>query len=191
MGENNTIQSISSEFVRTIQDVSQYLTHQRALGNGEFTLSPKSLETINAWGKPRATPVAFRFQGPENARLFFVDSDGVFFAGESGALLVKILAAMGMTPESVFICNAVDADSLHTRIQKNRPKIVIALGQRAGQLLLNLTISLEQFQGKFHSCNGIQVMPTFHPVALLAQPGLKRKVWEDMQQVMQAAGLSQ
>lgn len=191
MGENNTIQSISSEFVKTIQDVSQYISHQRQLGNGEFTVSQKSVETINAWGKPRATPAVFRFQGPENARLFFVDSEGLFFAGESGGLLVKILAAMGMTPESVFICNASDANSLHARLQKNRPKIVITLGQRAGQLLLNLTIPLEQFQGKLHSCHGIQVMSTFHPIALLEQPGLKRKVWEDMQQVMQVAGLSQ
>jgi len=191
MGENNTIQSISSEFIKTIQDVSQYIAHQRALGNGKFSFSPNSLETVNSWGKLKATPVAFRFQGPENARLLFVDSEGLFFAGESGGLLVKILAAMGVTPESVFICNAVDANSLHTRVQKNRPKIVIALGQRAGHLLLNLTIPLEQFQGKFHSCHGIQVMPTFHPTALLAQPGLKRKVWEDMQQVMQAAGLAQ
>lgn len=190
MGENNTIQSISSEFIRTIQDVSQYIAHQRQLGNGETTLTQNSLETINAWGKSRATPADFRFQGPENARLFFVDSDGLFFTGESGALLVKILAAMGMTPESVFICNPSDAKTLHTRIQKNSPKIVITLGQRAGQLLLNLTCPLEQFQGKFHSCDGIQVMPTFHPKALLAKPGLKRKVWEDMQQVMQAAGLS-
>ena len=190
MGENNTIQSISSEFIRTIQDVSQYIAHQRQLGNGETTLTQNSLETINAWGKSRVTPADFRFQGPENARLFFVDSDGLFFTGESGALLVKILAAMGMTPESVFICNPSDAKTLHTRIQKNSPKIVITLGQRAGQLLLNLTCPLEQFQGKFHSCDGIQVMPTFHPKALLAKPGLKRKVWEDMQQVMQAAGLS-
>ena len=65
MGENNTIQSISSEFVKTIQDVSQYISHQRQLGNGEFTLSQKSVETINAWGKPRVPPAVFRFQGPE------------------------------------------------------------------------------------------------------------------------------
>lgn len=189
MGETNTIQFISSEFIRTIQDVSQYIAHQRALGNGDIIFSPKSLDTIHAWGKPKAIPAAFRFQGPENARLFLVDSEGSFFAGESGGLLVKILAAMGENPESVFICNASDGNSLHTRIQKNRPKIVITLGPRAGQVLLNLTVPLEQFQGKFHSCHGIQVMPTFHPKALLAQPGLKRKVWEDMQQVMQAAGL--
>ena len=190
MGENNTIQFISSEFIRTVQDVSQYLSHQMVLGNGDFNFSKKSRDTINGWGKPRVIPPVFRFQGPENAALFFVDSEEAFFNGASGGLLVKILTAMGMTPETVFICNAVDADALHALIKKNHPKMVITLGVLAGQRLLNLDFPLEQFQGRFHSCHGIQVMPTFHPSALLVQPGLKRKVWDDMQQVMQATGLS-
>jgi len=191
MGENNTIQSVSSGFIRTIQDLSQYISHQKALGNTDFLLSQVTQEKINRWGRPRKKASTFFFQGSEHASMFFVDSEGSFFNGESGALLVKILNAMKMTPESVFICNASDLSSIHARIKNNHPKILITLGQRAGQLLLNLTSPLEQFQGKFHSYNGVQVMPTFHPSTLLEQPGLKRKVWEDMQQVMQVLGLSQ
>ncbi|MCP4719939.1 MAG: uracil-DNA glycosylase [Desulfobacteraceae bacterium] len=191
MGENNTIQSVSSGFIRTIQDLSQYISHQKVLGNSDFILSRVNQEKINRWGRPGKKAPAFFSQGPENASMFFVDSEGSFFNGESGALLVKILNAMKMTPESVFICNASDLSSIHARIKKIRPKMLITLGQRAGQLLLNLSSSLEQFQGKFHSYNGVQVMPTFHPSTLLEQPGLKRKVWEDMQQVMQVSGLSQ
>ncbi len=190
MEENNTIQSVSLEFLRTIQDFSQYISHQKALGNTDFNLSRDSRETMKRWGNPGKKGRGFVFQGPANAPAFFVDSEGSFFKGESGGLLVKILNAMGLNPESVFICNATSSASIHARIKKNNPKIIITLGQRAGQLLLNLTSPLEQFRGKFHSHDGVRVMPTLHPMALLQQPGLKRKVWEDMQQVMQLLGLS-
>ncbi|MBA3013146.1 MAG: hypothetical protein FP812_23335 [Desulfobacula sp.] len=141
-------------------------------------------------GKTPPKISAFFFQGPLDAPLFFVDSEGSFFNGEAGALFVKILGAMKLGPESIFVCNATDARSLHDQIKINKPAIVITLGQKAGQLLLNLEFPLEHFQGKFHFHEGIRVMPTFHPSTLLEQPGLKRKVWEDMQQVMSQAGLS-
>ncbi|MBU0971422.1 MAG: uracil-DNA glycosylase [Proteobacteria bacterium] len=189
MGENNTIQSISLAFIRTIQDVSQYVSHQRALGNTALKISAPCRATMDAWGKPKKNP-AFFFQGPTDAPLFFVDSEGSFFNGEAGALFVKILGAMKLGPESIFVCNAIDARSIHDRIKINQPAIVITLGQKAGQLLLNLESPIEHFQGKFFSHEGIRVMPTFHPSTLLEQPGLKRKVWEDMQQVMKQAGLS-
>ncbi len=189
MGENTTIQSVSLEFIRTIQDLSQYIAHQNALGNTEFPLSQESQKMMETWGTPSKQAVSFLFQGPKNADLFFVDSEGSFFKGKRGALLGKILNAMHLTPESVFICNASDAASIHTLIKQTAPKMLITLGPRAGHLLLNITSPMEQFQGKLHTYNGISVMPTFHPSALLAQPGLKRKVWEDMQQVMQLSGL--
>ncbi|RLB93753.1 MAG: hypothetical protein DRH26_03085 [Deltaproteobacteria bacterium] len=189
MGENTTIQSVSLEFIRTIQDLSQYIAHQNALGNTEFPLSQESHKMMETWGTPSKQAVSFLFQGPKNADLFFVDSEGSFFKGKRGALLGKILNAMHLTPESVFICNASDAASIHTLIKQTAPKMLITLGPRAGHLLLNITSPMEQFQGKLHTYNGISVMPTFHPSALLAQPGLKRKVWEDMQQVMQLSGL--
>lgn len=190
MGEKNTIQSVSLEFIRTIQDFSQYLSYQKGLGNTNFTLSKQGLERLNGLGKPRKEEIGFSCQGPENADLFFVDSEGSFFKGESGGLLVKILNAMKLTPESVFICNATDAGAIHARIKKHSPKILISLGQGAGQLLLNITSPVEQFRGKIHLFHGIPVMPTFHPSVLLEQPALKRRVWEDMQEVMKRAGLS-
>lgn len=189
MGKTNTIQTVSSEFIRTIQDFSQYISHQTALGNTDLTLSQTSQNTMDRWGRPGKKTAPFFFQGPKNADLFFIDSEGSFFKGKRGGLLAKILAAMQLTPESVLICNVSDAASIHTKIKQTKPKILITLGQEAGRLLLNITSPMEQFQGKFHTYNGIQVMPTLHPSALLAQPGLKRKVWEDMQQVMRLPGL--
>ena len=187
--EKHTIQSISREFANTIQGFSQYISHQKALGNMDLKLSGPALEKMNTWGLPREKILPFFFQGLENARFFFVDSEGIFFTGKSGALFVKILKAMQLTPASISICNAPDRVSIHDCIQKNQPRIIVTLGQRAGQLLSGIQAPLESFQGKFHSYKGIQVMPTFHPVTLLDQPGLKRLVWEDMQQVMKMAGL--
>lgn len=189
MGEIDTIQSVASEFIRTIQDFSQYIAHQTALGNTGFTLSQTSQNTMDSWGKPGKKAVSFLFQGPKNADLFFIDSEGSFFNGKRGGLLAKILNAMHLTPESVFICNASDAASIHAKIKQTAPKILITLGPQAGHLLLNITSPMEEFQGKFQPYNKISVMPTYHPSALLAQPVLKRKVWEDMQQVMQLSGL--
>ena len=190
MGKINTIELVSSEFIRTLQDFSQFISHQAALGNTDLTLSQESQDTMDRWGRPREKAVPFLFQGPKNPDLFFVDSEGSFFNGKRGELLGKILNAMHVTPESVFICNASDAASIHTKIKQTAPKILVTLGPQAGQLLLNITSPMEQFQGKLHTYNGISVMPTLHPSALLAQPVLKRKVWEDMQQVMQLTGLS-
>ncbi|OQY49550.1 MAG: hypothetical protein B6230_07915 [Desulfobacteraceae bacterium 4572_89] len=194
--EKHTIQSISRDFVNTINDFSQYISHQKELGNTDLDISGSTLEKVNAWGLPRKKvpppekPRPFFFQGLEKARVLFVDSEGSFFNGESGALFLKILKAMDMKPQSISICNAPDRAAIHGCIKKNQPQIIVTLGQRAGQLLLNHKVPLESFQGKFHFHNGIQVMPTFHPLTLLEQPGLKRKVWEDMQQVMKAAGIS-
>jgi DNA polymerase len=189
MGKNTTIQSVSSEFVRTLEDLSQYLSHQMALGNTDLILSREGQNTMDTWGKPSKPSRPFLFQGPQNADLFFIDSEGSFFKGKRGELLGKILAAMHITPESVFICNASDKAAIHTKIQQTAPRVLITLGQQAGQLLLNTPFPIDQFQGKFHTYDGISVMPTFHPSALLEQPGLKRKVWEDMQQVMHLLGI--
>jgi DNA polymerase len=189
MGKINTIQSVASEFIRTTQDFSQYISHQAALGNASFNLSQASQDTMDRWGRPRKKAIPFLFQGPKNPDLFFVDSEGSFFNGKRGELLGKILNAMHLTPESVFICNASDAASIHTKIQQTTPKILITLGPQAGHLLLNINSPMEQFQGKLYTYKGISVMPTYHPSVLLSQPVLKRKVWEDMQQVMQLLGL--
>jgi uracil-DNA glycosylase len=188
MGKNTTIQSVSWEFVRTLEDLSQYLSHQMALGNTDLILSREGQNTMDNWGRPSKPSRPFLFQGPKNADLFFIDSEGSFFKGKRGELLGKILAAMHTTPESVFICNASDKMSMQTKIQQTAPRVLITLGQQAGQLLLNTSSPINQFQGKLHTYDGIPVMPTFHPSVLLEQPVLKRKVWEDMQQVMHLLG---
>ena len=113
--------------------------------------------------------------------MFILDSTAGFFKGDSGILLVKILAAMDLVPESVFICNAADLKSVHDKISNISPEVIITLGSRAARLLLDSGKSLEACRGRFHDYHGIKLMPTLHPALLLKQPSLKREVWEDMQ----------
>ena len=103
-------------------------------------------------------------------------------------MLIKILAAMKLTTDSVFICNADNPESVNAKIKIILPKVIITLGEKAGQSLLKIQQPLEKFQGRFHEYYGIKVMPTFHPSLLLKKPEFKRQVWEDMQQVMEHAG---
>lgn len=185
--------AIKTGLIRVINDFSQYLSFQKQAGNTVLGISKESETLINKWGnKPRVqerVKELFFFEGPENATVFIIDSDGGFFKGGSGELLTKILKAMNLSPEAVFICNADNTRSVHQKIKAVSPKVIITLGTKAGLSLLNTNHPLEQFRGKFHEIHGIKVMPTFHPSLLLKHPEYKRQVWEDMKLVMDYAGL--
>lgn len=184
----NAPDSIQIKIVQVIKDFSQYLLHQKQTGNTLLGLSKESKVLINNWGT-RTRPQNFFFEGPENANIFIMDSETSFFKGKSGALLIKILCAMKLSSDSVFICNSDDLESVRAKIKIISPGVIITLGTKAGQTLLNIKRPLEQFRGKFYEYNGIKVMPTFHPSLLLKQPEYKRQVWEDMKLVMENAGL--
>jgi len=184
--------STKIKIIQVIKDFSQYLVHQKQIGNTFLTLSEESEARINNWGNNWGTKSSsqnFFFEGPQNATIFIIDSDTGFFKGESGQLLIKILSAMKLASDCVFICNADDLELVHEKIKTISPKIIITLGTKAGQALLQIKLPLEQFRGKFYEYNGIKVMPTFHPSMLLKHPEYKRQVWEDMKRVMENAGL--
>ncbi len=181
--------SIEAEFTRVIKDFSQYLSLQKQIGNTCLGISEKSEDQINKWGIKTQSRDLFLFQGSENVAVFIIDSEGSFFKGESGKLLARILSAMNLSSDSVFICNAGDFRSVYKKIKIISPKVIITLGTKAAQSLLNIRQPLEQFRGKFHEYHGIKVLPTFHPSRLLKQPQFKRQVWEDMKLVMEFAGL--
>ena len=185
-----TLGSITKTFLNTIQDLSQYLSHQKALGNSDFVIPKTTLSTLNKWGTASWHSHAFSCKGPAGAKIMIIDSEGSFFEGESGGLLKKILGAMKMKPSAVHITNAVDLAPINKRLLEHPPLVMITLGEKAGQLILGTDQKVEMFRGKFFTHKNIQVMPTFHPVSLLDQPQLKRQVWEDMQLVMKQAGLA-
>ncbi len=185
----HTARSLAKEFIRTVEDLSQYLSVQKGLGNNEFQLSETAQQTIEKWGTPAWFCHGFSAQGPATAAIMIVDSLGSFFEGPSGDLLTKILKAMHLTPGQVYICNTSDQDRIREHVRNQQPKAIIALGEKAACLLLNSKDSLGAMRGKFHTYIDTPLMATHHPVALLENPGLKRQAWDDMQLVMKQAGL--
>ena len=134
------------------------------------------------------------------------DKRGEPFVGKAGQLLTKIIEAMGLTRENVYIANIVKCrppqnrtpmiDEVETcypflrrQIAAVNPKIIVALGSPASQALLSVSIPISRLRGNFYKFGERQVMPTFHPAYLLRNPSEKRAVWDDMKKVMAALGL--
>ena len=129
------------------------------------------------------------------------DEQGIPFVGEAGQLLEKILIAMHLSREEVYICNVIKCRPpgnrdpqgdeiaacepfLKQQLALIQPEIIITLGRFAAQTLLQTTAPIGKLRGRWHEYQGIPLMPTFHPAYLLRNQAGKRPVWEDMQQVM-------
>ena len=186
---NTKIQNLETEFLHTLDALSQFLEQQSRLGNTFPSLSEDSLDTIEKWGTKAWYSHGFSAQGPKNAQVMIVDSNGNFYDGSGGNLLVKILKAMHLTPSQVYICNTVDVNRIQSHIVNYNPHAIITLGKKAGNLLLQNNLSLTDFRGQFFEIKNVPVMPTFHPSDLIENPSLKRQVWDDMQKVMARIGL--
>jgi uracil-DNA glycosylase family 4 len=162
-------------------------------------------------------------QGDPAARVVFVgeapgfeeDRQGLAFVGRAGQLLTRMIAAMGLTREEVFICNilkcrppenrtpaadeiAACSPYLHEQLAIIEPEVIVALGTPAAQTLLETRDSMARLRGRFHEYylggmamggRSIPVMPTYHPAYLLRSPNEKGKAWEDLQKVMTLLGL--
>jgi len=152
--------------------------------------------------------------GNTKARLVFVgegpgrdeDMQGKPFVGRSGKLLTKIIEAMGLKREDVYICNVVkcrppdnrtpEPDEMSTceqflfkQIRFIKPEVIVCLGATAAKSVLKTKDSLGSLRGKFHMYSGTKLMVTYHPAALLRNPNFKKPAWEDMQVVMKELGL--
>jgi DNA polymerase len=125
------------------------------------------------------------------------DETGRPFVGQAGQLLTKILAAIDLTREQVFICNVlkhrppgnrnprpeeVEACSpyLIRQLELIKPKVIVAFGTFAAQTLLQSKTPLGQLRGLVHRYHGIPLIVTYHPAALLRNPAWKRPTWEDV-----------
>jgi DNA polymerase len=125
------------------------------------------------------------------------DETGRPFVGQAGQLLTKILGAIDLTREQVFICNVlkhrppgnrnprpeeVEACSpyLIRQLELIKPKVIVAFGTFAAQTLLNTKTPIGQLRGFVHKYHGIPLVVTYHPAALLRNPAWKRPTWEDV-----------
>ena len=175
--------------VQTLNALSQFLKFQKSLGNQSMTLGADAFQLIETWGTPSWPPPPFVAQGPEDARIVIVDSEGTFFDGASGSLLVKMLGAMHLSSTDVYICNTADKASLTRHIVAHKPSVVVALGEKASRMMKGTDEPLAKIRGHFFKCHGVSVMATHHPSVLVKIPALKRQTWEDLKQVMAFTGL--
>ena len=169
----------------------------------------------------RRTQVVFG-TGNREADLLFVgeapgadeDAEGEPFVGRAGGLLTKILEAMGLTRNDIFIANVLKCRPdmppgepgnrkprpeematclpwLAAQIELLRPKAIVALGATAAEGLLGQTGLMRDLRGKWFQYGGVPALVTYHPAYLLHNASLteKRKVWEDMMLVMEKMGL--
>ncbi|RMH71315.1 MAG: uracil-DNA glycosylase [Gemmatimonadetes bacterium] len=126
------------------------------------------------------------------------DLKGEPFVGRAGQLLDKILAAIHLHRNDVYILNVLKCRPpgnrdplpeereacrplLEAQLALIKPKVICALGRQAAQALLKTNQSLGKLRGQFHDFNGIPLMVTYHPAALLRNPHWKRPTWDDMQ----------
>jgi DNA polymerase len=131
------------------------------------------------------------------------DIQGRPFVGRAGQLLTRIIAAMGLKRDDVYICNilkcrppgnrnprpeeiAACEPFLIRQLEAINPRVICALGTVAARTLLKTDVPITVLRGKFHSYHGIQLMPTYHPAYLLRNAGAKKQVWEDVQKIMKA-----
>ena len=154
-------------------------------------------------------------EGNPNARLVFVgegpgfeeDRSGRPFVGPAGQLLTKIIAAMKLDRQDVYICNVIkcrppnnrnpQADEISTcrpflerQIAAIAPVVICTLGTFAAQTLLDSSTPISKLRGQFHDFDGIPLMPTYHPAFLLRNPDRKRDVWEDIKKIMVLLNIS-
>jgi uracil-DNA glycosylase family 4 len=143
--------------------------------------------------------------GDANADLMFVgeapgadeDVQGVPFVGRAGQLLTKIIEAIGLTREQVYIANVIkcrppenrnpEPDEVDTcepflfqQIDTIKPKVIVALGTFAARALLRTLDPISRLRGRVYDYRGAKLIPTFHPAYLLRNPSSKREVWADM-----------
>lgn len=158
-------------------------------------------------------------RGSADARLVFVgegpgeqeDRLGRPFVGPAGQLLDKVIAAMGLTPDEVYIANVVKcrppgnrapiepemqacAAFLIEQLGCVNPEVIVALGKTATGFLLRSPVALTTLRGRWHSYEGVAVMPTWHPSYVLRNEGnrndtSRRELWNDMKLVLERLGL--
>ncbi len=158
-------------------------------------LSGSRKKTVFGAGNPRAD-VVFIGEAPGRDE----DLQGEPFVGPSGQLLTRILGAIGFAREDVFICNILKCrppnnrdpqpqEVVHCEPHLKRqlailqPRVICCLGRVAAQTLLKTDLSLGKLRRTVHFYEGVPVMATFHPAALLRNPGWKRDTWEDVRKL--------
>ena len=214
-------------------DFRQYLEYMKGLGYRRVVLSEDSMRILDSWGKGivgesldairkdlgdcrRCKLGGGRKQivfgaGDPKAKLVLVgeapgfeeDVQGIPFVGKAGQLLTKMLQAIHLSRDEVYICNILkcrpprnrnpEADEiaacirfLERQIRAISPRLICTLGTFAAQTLLKTNQPISKLRGQFYTYEEVPLLPTYHPAFLLRNPGRKREAWDDMQKLQEA-----
>jgi len=157
--------------------------------------------TVPGEGNADSPDILFIGEGPGADE----DAQGRPFVGKAGQLLTKMIEAMGYEREQVFIANVVKCRPpgnrtplpeemekcmpyLRQQIRLIKPMVIVGLGATAIKGLLGKTAGITRLRGTWQDCEGIKLMPTFHPSYLLRDPSKKKVVWQDLQLVLKELG---
>ncbi len=225
--------NVSRDLCEIGQDLQGYLQYLKQLGYKGVPLSEASVKILEQGNKGEEAEtlemirkdlgdcrrcrlhkgrkhIVFGAGNPQ-ARLVLVgegpgyeeDMHGLPFVGQAGQLLTKILKAIHLRREDVYIGNIIKCRPpgnrnpepeeiaaclpfLQRQIRAIRPRLICALGTFAAQTLLQTHTPISRLRGHFHTYEDILLLPTYHPAFLLRNPAKKRDVWEDMQKLQEA-----
>ncbi len=208
MNLSNSKAAMGHEFLELIKGAKAYLMFRQGINACDLDLSRQSLEIVRSWDPaartagprvPKGGVPGLRGEGDPHAALFIVIEQrqrGLSpYAGDAGELFIKILAAIDLTRETVYI-TALPAsgpmvgalERIKREISLVKPVVVCTLGGRAAQAMLGRKEPLQELRGRFHDFNSIPLMPTFHPATLIRDAARKRPVWEDMKMIKARLG---
>ncbi len=187
--------SVSPETAAELEKITK-----RIAGCKRCSLCQERTNTVPGQGS-QSPEIAFVGEGPGADE----DAQGLAFVGRAGKLLTKMIQAMGLTREEVWIGNIVKCRPpgnraplpdemeeclpyLKEQLALLQPKVIVCLGATAVKGLLETKIGITKLRGNWMSFEGIDVMPTFHPAYLLRNPPTKKEAWEDLQEVLRHLG---
>lgn len=192
---SETNQIIKSNFLASEKDQKLIEISLRISNCTKCSLACTRLNTIPGQGNSNTEIIFLGEAGGEEE-----DKTGQAFVGRSGKLLTKMIEAMGLTREQVFICNILKCRPPNNRTPTSeeietclpylveqlnviKPKLIVALGKTAaiGLGILKPTDALGPARGKIHSWEGIPVIVTYHPSYLLRNQEAKALSWLDLQ----------
>ena len=194
------VESVSAPAVGEDREALLAPIRQRVAVCTSCPLHSGRTNTVFGVGDPHAS-LMFVGEGPG----YDEDRQGEPFVGKAGTLLNRMIRAMGFEREQVYIANVVKCRPpgnrapepeeicacrgyLEQQIAIVKPQVIVALGATAARALLGGVLSMARMRARFHDHRGVAVMPTYHPAYLLRNPEEKRKVWDDLQQVMSRLG---
>lgn len=225
MRKSKHLESRGTQVVRIITQLSDYVEFYKQCGfEGLPRTAPEDPHALERLRNELAgcqrcklshgrTHIVFGEGNPQATLMFIGEGPGVEedqqgrpFIGKSGELLTRMIQAIGLRREDVYITSIVKCRPpqnrdpepeeiamcvpfLRRQIEFIQPRLLCALGRVAAQTLLETTTPISQLRGHFHEYDGIKLMPTFHPAYLLRNPHDKRLAWEDLQSVQREYGM--